>query len=112
MNETLLAIYFPVLLMLAVGTFLFFRRKDPAFKKRWYRHAYALNFTVIGGLIVLMAISIGSWPVVAIFSGAALFSIWVGVFRTRVCLGCGKLAQPENLITPQKFCSKCGTGLD
>jgi hypothetical protein len=28
-----------------------------------------------------------------------------------VCLGCGKVWQPENLITPQKSCSKCGTAL-
>jgi hypothetical protein len=57
-------------------------------------------------------ITIPNWTAFAIFTVFVLFLLWVGIFRTRVCLGCGKLSQPDNLITPPSFCSKCGTALD
>ncbi|MDH3199458.1 MAG: hypothetical protein OEM15_01060 [Myxococcales bacterium] len=110
MNETLLVLYFPVWIACVIGTWLFFRGRDPAFKKRWYRHAYAFNITVIGGMIVLMTIP--HWEAFVIFTAAVLFFMWIALFRTRICPSCGKVCQPEYLITPQKFCSKCGAALD
>lgn len=110
MNETLFLIYFPIWFALVIGTWLFFRGRDPAFKKRWYRHAYAFNITIIGGMLLLMTIP--HWQAFAIFAPAVAFFMWIALFRTRVCLECGKVCQPENLITPQKFCSKCGAALD
>ncbi|MDH3625704.1 MAG: hypothetical protein OES69_11565 [Myxococcales bacterium] len=110
MNETLFAIYFPIWFALVIGTWLFFRGRDSAFKKRWYRRVSAFNVTVIVGMIVLMAIPM-SLPF-AILGAAMLPLMWIPIYRTRVCLACGKVCQPENLITPQKFCSKCGAGLD
>jgi hypothetical protein len=110
MNETLFVIYFPIWIACVIGTWLFFRGRDPAFKKHWYRRVSAFNLTLIGGMIVLMAIPM-SLPF-AIFGAAFLLLMWIPISRTRVCLGCGKVCQPENLITPQKFCSKCGASLD
>ncbi|MBW2162063.1 MAG: hypothetical protein JRH14_19205 [Deltaproteobacteria bacterium] len=109
MNETLFAIYFPIWLALAIGTFLFFRGREPAFKKRWHRPVYGLNVAVIGGMLVAMTIP--NWTAFAIFTVAFMYFMWVGIFQTRVCLGCGRICQPTNLITPEKFCSKCGTAL-
>jgi len=111
MNATLLLVYFATSLALAIGTFFFFRGKDPAFKKRWHRPVALFGASIIGGMIVLMVALMGHWEATAIFAAAAVYFIWVGAFQTRVCLGCGNVSQPRNLITPEKFCSKCGTAL-
>jgi purine-cytosine permease-like protein len=112
MNETLFIAYFVIWFALAVGSFLFFRGKDPEFKKRWHRPVAIIGTSIIGGMMVLMVALMGDWRATAIFAAAALFIGWVGAFQTRVCLGCGKVCQPQNLVTPEKFCSKCGTALD
>ena len=112
MNETLLLAYFVIWFALVIGSFLFFRGKDPAFKKRWHRPVAIFGTSIIGGMIVLMVALMGHREATVIFAAAALFFIWVGAFQTRVCLGCGKASQPRNLITPEKFCSKCGTALE
>ncbi len=109
MNETLLVLYFPVWIACVIGTWLFFRGRDPAFKKRWYHRASVFNGIVIGGMIVLIAIP--NWSFV-ILTAAILLLTWVAIFRARVCPECGKVCQSEYLITPQKFCSNCGAGLD
>ena len=111
MNETLFIAYFVIWFALAIGTFLFFRGRDPAFKHRWYRRVSGFNMAVIGGMIVLLAVPFGP-IVVAVSLVATLYFLWVTIFQTRVCLGCGKISQPGNLITPQKFCNKCGTALE
>ena len=112
MNETLFIAYFVIWLALAIGSFLFFRGKDPAFKRRWHRPVAVVSSLIIGGMIVLMVALMGDWRATAIFAAAALFFVWLAAFRTRVCPGCGKFLQPRNLITPEKFCSNCGTALD
>jgi VIT1/CCC1 family predicted Fe2+/Mn2+ transporter len=112
MNATLLLVYFAIWLALAIGTFLFFRGKDPAFKKRWHRRVAVFNVSIIGGMLLLMVALMGHWEATVIFAAAFLYFMWVAVFRTRVCPGCGRLCQPQNLITPEKFCSKCGTALE
>ena len=110
-NETLVTIYFVVWFALAIGTFLFFMGREPAFKHRWYRSVSAFNMAVIGGMIVLMVIPFG--PVaIAVSTVATLYLLWVTVFQVRVCMGCGKICQPRNLITAEKFCGKCGTALE
>ena len=112
MNETLIIAYFVIWFALPIGTFLFFRGKDPAFKKRWHRPVALFGTSIIGGMIVLMVALMGDWRAAAIVAAAALFIAWVKAFQTRVCLGCGKTCQPRNLITPEKFCSKCGAALE
>ena len=112
MNDTLVIAYFGIWFSFAVGTFLFFRGKDPAFKRRWHRPVAIVVMFVIGGMIVLMAGLMGDWRATAVFAVAALFFVWVGAFRTRVCLRCGKVSQPRNLVTPERFCGKCGTALE
>ena len=93
MIETLWAIYVPVWFALAIGSLLFFWRRDPAFKKRWYRRVSAFNLAIIGGTIVLMTIP--NWRAFAIFLAGLLFLGWASVFQTRVCLSCGKVSQPD-----------------
>lgn len=110
MNETLWAIYFPVWFALAIGSLLFFWRRDPAFKNRWYRRVTAFNIVIIGGMIVLMTIP--NWPAFTLFLAGVLFIGWASVFQTRVCLSCGKVSQPDNLVTAPSFCRKCGASLD
>jgi len=112
MNDTLLSAYFAIWLTLALSSFLLFRGKDPAFKHRWHQPVAAINVAIVGGMIVLMVALTGSWPVTAIFAVAVLFFMWVTVFQTRVCLGCGKFCHPQDLITPEKFCSNCGKALE
>lgn len=109
-KETILAIFFPLWFALAIGALLFYRRQDPAFRKRWHRHVYGANFALVGGAVILMTIP--DWAAFLVFTVFVLFLLWVGIFRTRVCLGCGKIAQPDKIIIPARFCSKCGTALD
>lgn len=111
MSDTLLAAYFGTWLTLALSSFVFFRGKAPAFKHRWHQPVAAINVAIIGGMIVLMVSLSGSWLATVIFTAGVLFFMWVSVFQTRVCLGCGKFCKPENLITPEKFCSNCGKAL-
>ena len=110
MNETLWIIYFPVWFALAIGSLLVFWKRDPAFKKRWYRRVSAFNLAIIGGMLVLMTIP--NWLAFAIFLAATLFIGWVSVFQTCVYISCGKVSQPDNLITAPCFCRKCGANLD
>jgi hypothetical protein len=111
MNETLVIAYFVIWFALAIGTFLFFMGRDPAFKTRWHRRVAVFNVAVIGGMIILLAVPLGS-AAVALSTVATLYFLWVAVFQIRVCLGCGQLCQPRNLITAEKFCGKCGTALE
>ena len=112
MNETLFIVYFVIWCVIAVGGFLFFRGKDPAFRKRWHRPVALVSTSIIGGMIVLIAALMGDWRTTVIFAAAALFFVWVSACRTRVCLACGKVSQPRHLVTPEKFCSSCGAELE
>jgi len=111
MNGTHLIVYFVIWFALAIGTFLFFMGRDPAFKHRWYRRVSVFNMAVIGGMLILLAVPFGL-VAVAVCTVATLYFLWLAVFQIRVCLGCGKLCQPRNLITAEKFCGKCGTALE
>lgn len=112
MNETLLIAYFVIWLAIAVGSFLFFRGKDPAFKKRWYRPVAIVGTSIIAGMIVFMVALMGDWRATVMFAAIALLLIWIGAFRTRVCSGCGRVSQPRSFIAPDEFCGKCGTALE
>ena len=113
MNPALVTVYFVVWAACAVGSVAFFWHRDPTFKRRWYRRVSAFNIVVIGGFIlVLVAQMSPPWWSFAIFLGMTLFIGWVNVFQTRVCPQCGKISQPDNLITAPSFCRKCGARLD
>lgn len=110
MNKTLFALYFPIWIACAVAYVLLFWGRSPAFKRRWYRTAGVLFGTIIGGMLALFALPY--WPMFVLVLVALIFMIWAGVFQARVCLSCGKVSQPDNLITAPKFCNRCGSRLE
>jgi amino acid transporter len=113
MNSTLVVVYLVVWAVCAVGSVVVFLRRDPQFTLRWYRRVAGFNFVVIGGfLLVLVAQMSPPWWYLVFFIGVALFIGWVSLFQTRVCPQCGKISQPDNLVTAPTFCRKCGARLD
>jgi hypothetical protein len=112
-NPKLMMVYFVVWTVCAVGTTVLFWRRDPAFKRRWHRPIAIFNTVVIGGFILVFVAQMAPpWWVFLIFLGTLLFIGWVSVFQTRVCAQCGKICQPDNLVTAPRFCRSCGAKLD
>jgi|SRR5687768_2572417 len=113
MNEILVVAYFVTFIVCAVGSHVFFWRRDPRFKWRWYRRVTIFNFIVVGGMmLILLAQTSPPFLFSIIFVGALFFIGWVAAFQTRVCTSCGKVSQPQNLVTAPKFCTQCGAKLE
>jgi len=96
---------------IAIGGWLFLRGKNPAAKRHWYPRLTAINSVIV---FSLMSIILVAWqqPTGIIF--IAVFGsliTYLSVTRTRVCEKCGRVSQPQNLISAPEFCPKCGAPL-
>lgn len=96
---------------LALGAWLFSRRLDPAQKKYWQPRLSLASVVILAPFFVIPLLFWRQWlmlPITLIFLG---FIAWGHAFRTRVCDQCGTIVPPQQLITPARYCPKCGAPL-
>ena len=109
MEDTLFFTYGVTVLLLLIGSLLFMRGRDPAFKKRWQPRLALLSFIVIGGFTMIMLVTIMKPPpVMLLVFVATLLLIGFSWTKIRVCGNCGKTVQPETFFRASKFCPRCG----
>lgn len=110
-GDTYAIVYFSVFFVLAIASWLFFRRLDPKGKKKWQPRLSLLSIVIIGPFLLLPPLAMGHWEF-ALIGGVVIGLLGFGSIKlTRVCEACGHIAQPQNLFSVASFCPKCGAKL-
>jgi hypothetical protein len=110
-DDLLGVIYFAVFGVVALGSWLFMRRLSPEKKHRWYPKVSLAGIGILAPFFLAFPIMTGQIATLAVVIPAIAFIAYVNVAVVRVCKSCGRIAQPQNLVTPERFCPKCGAPL-
>jgi len=100
------ALYFIVLVALAIGMFIVYRvRRDADFRIRW--HA---RISLIVGLSIMtfMFLLSPSWVTLLFIGVFGGLIIYLDITKTTICRSCGRVIQGIALIHRAKHCPHCG----
>jgi ABC-type Co2+ transport system permease subunit len=103
--------YMVAFALVAFGSWLALRGLTPEQKHRRYPKVALAGIIVLGAFFVALPIVSGQLWHLLIIAPALAFIGYVNVSVVRVCTACGHVAQSENLVSPTRFCPKCGTPL-
>ncbi len=103
--------YLVAFAVVAGGTWLALRDLTPEQKHRKYPKVALAGIVVLGTFFLAFPLVSGQFWHLLIIAPALAFIGYVNVAVVRVCTACGHVAQPENLVSPTKFCPKCGAPL-
>jgi hypothetical protein len=105
------AVYFAAFGVVSLGSWLFVRRLSPEEKHRWYPKVSLAGIGILAPFFLAFPFMTGQIAFLAVVIPAIAFIGYVNVAVVRVCKSCGRIAQPQNLVTPERFCAKCGAPL-
>jgi drug/metabolite transporter (DMT)-like permease len=111
------ACFFVTWIVLGFVGYLAARRKDTAFKRKWFP-----RYVILAGVLfvffptVISFLQSRSWGAVLgilfLFIPAVSVISYLNIRFTKFCDKCGAAIYAYNWFSPIKFCSRCGAALD